>query len=84
MMGLVKDKKVYLINRNERMRQALMEYLSCTNNDHVFLEDLPPSLFGPKIAAHLTTEAINFLIEIALEHRELLEDERHTVYLEGC
>lgn len=63
------------------MHQALAEYLCCTYNDLVFRKVLSPSLFYPEVTAHLSAEAFNLLIQIALEDCKLLEDKGHTVNL---
>ncbi len=82
MVCLVEDEEIYLFNRDERMHQTLTEYFGRAYNDHVFCEDFPPSFLGPKITPHFSTEALDLLIEIALEYGELLEHEGHAVNLE--
>lgn len=62
MMCLVKDKKINLIHRDERMHEALMQYFCSTNNDHVVSKDLVPCFFHPEIATHFTTEAFDLLV----------------------
>ena len=46
-MGLVKNEKVDLVDRDERMHETLGQYLGSADNDHVFVEHLPPSLPCP-------------------------------------
>lgn len=80
-MSFVEDEEIDLIHGDERVHQALIENFCRTNNDHVLVEDFPPSLFRPKVAAHFSAKSFNLLIQIALEHRKLLEDQCHTVHL---
>lgn len=82
MVRLVEDEEIDLIHRNEGMHQALIEDLGCTDNDHIFCEHFPPSPLCPKIAAHLTTEALDLLVEITFKYSKLLEDEGHAIHLE--
>ena len=62
MMCLIEDKKVDLVDGNERVHETLVEDFCRTDDNHVFLEYLPPGFLCPKIAAHFPTEVLNLLV----------------------
>lgn len=62
MMRFVEYEKINLIDRNERVHEALVQYLCSANNDHVVSKDLVPRRFLPKIASHFTTQGFDLLV----------------------
>lgn len=80
-MGFVENEQVDLIDVDERVHQALAQDISRADNDHVFLKMLLPCLLGPKLALHRSAEAIDFVVQIGLEHSELLEHQGDRVDL---
>lgn len=42
---------------------------------------LLPDRLAPKVTAHISAEPVDLLVEVALQHRMLLEDEGDAVYL---
>lgn len=83
MVCFIKDEKIDIIDRYKGVHQALIEYLCRAHNDLVLSEMFCPDFFRPEIAAHFSTETFNFLIQIAFEYCELLENKCHTIHLKG-
>lgn len=84
MMSLVENEQVDLLHLDERMHEALSEDLGGADNDHVLIEMLCPYLLRPEVAAHGTTEALHFLVEVSFEYGELLKNQSHGVDLLVC
>jgi len=73
MVSFIEYQQVDLIHLNERMHEALKEDFCGAHEHHVFCEMLFPHRLRPQIGTHCTAEALNLLVEVTFENRELLE-----------
>ena len=80
-MSFIEDKEIDLLHRYERVHQTLIEYLSRANYNHIFCENLVPSLLDPKVTAHLSTEMSNLLVKVTFEDSGLLKYQCYAVNL---
>lgn len=62
MVGFIKDKQVDLLHSDMTVHQAMIQDISRTDDHHVILEMLCPSLLAPKVDPHCTEEVSNFLV----------------------
>jgi len=74
-VSFVKNQKIDLIHRDERVVKTLTKNFSSADNDHVFREVLLPKLLAPQITAHISTEHVHWLIEVRFEDSMLLKDQ---------
>ncbi len=63
------------------MHKTLIQNFCCADNDHVLRKMLFPDASMPKIATHVSTEALDPLVEVVLQDRKLLENESYAVNL---
>jgi len=74
MVRFVKNQEIDLIHRDERVCEALVKYLCSTNDDLVLLEVVCPDILSPQVGSHGATESRDFMVQIAFQDCELLED----------
>ena len=82
-MSFIEYKKIDLLHRYERAHQTLIEYLSRADYNHISCENLGPSLLGPEVTAHLSTEMSNLLVKVTFEDSGLLKYQCYAVNLQG-
>lgn len=63
-MCFIEDKQVDAVDCDEGVHEALVKHFCCTDNYHVVTEMLLPDILRPQVAAHLTTETLNVLIQV--------------------
>ena len=81
MMRFVKDQEVDLVERDEGMHETLIQNLGGADYHHVIFEKLLPNRFRPKITSHFAAKALDLLVQITLQDRKLLKDQRYTIDL---
>jgi hypothetical protein len=63
-MGFIEYQEVDLFHSDMGMQQALVQNLRRTNNNHIFLEKLSPSLATPEVKTKSSKYATNIHIKI--------------------
>lgn len=81
MMRFIEYEEIDLVNSNKSMKEALVEHLGSTHNNHVLGEVLTPRVLFPEICAHGSTKAINVLIYVILQKITLLVHQGHAMSL---
>ena len=78
-MSLVEDQEIDLVDRDERAHEAVVEDVCGADDGLVLGQVLLPDLLVPEVATQVSPESVDGLIEIALQHGILLEDESDAV-----
>ena len=73
-VSLVKYEKVYLLHFQECRLKAVAKYVCGTDDGHVVLEMLVPGSLTPRVNIHIAAKTLDLLVQVALEHSELLVD----------
>jgi hypothetical protein len=81
MVGFIEDQQINLAHLYESIEQSVVEDFSCTDNDHVSVQQVLPGLRVPEIWTHGAKYVCHILIKVISENSRLLEDKSHTIYL---
>jgi len=62
----VEDQEIDLVNGYESMHETLIQNFCCADNDHILRKMFFPNASMPKVATHVSTEALDPLVEVVL------------------
>ncbi len=65
MVGFIEYDEIDLLNAQEPMHESMVQYVSCSNYDHVLLIVLLPDVSRPQLWAHRTAYTFYPVIQVA-------------------